>query len=151
MITKNQQPDFNPAMQKIGGRKNLDPKTHLRKVKRSVREYLDEINTNPIAELIKLARQKKTPIEIRAKCWAEVAKFAYPKLSTVALHHSGEVTHNHQIFKTIMNNPELAEMAERLALAAADARPALPKPSEVIDLDPIPDSVEEPGESPETE
>lgn len=131
---------FEAGHEKVGGKKSTKGPS-LRAIKGSVRQFLDEIDFSPIRELVLISRRKTTPLDLRIKALAEIAKYAHPKLSTVQLEHSGRVEHEHAILG-IMADPSMAELAEQLSLGItaklqAD-HPRLPAPSDVIELAPQP-------------
>jgi len=144
---------FAKGHKKLGGKKSLTPGTgaltrDIRKIKKDVRSYLDEVAVNPIAELLKLARRKATPVDVRAKIYVEICKFAYPRLSTVAVQHSGKLDHSHEHIQSIMLDPALAEAAEKLSLALTSQiqvaqPPRLPAAGDVFDVEPLPADVPE--------
>lgn len=51
------------------------------------RHKLEELGCDPIAEMVAIAKDENTPIEIRAKLLCELSSYCYPKLK--ATEHTG--------------------------------------------------------------
>jgi hypothetical protein len=64
------------------------PKGALNKRTRDVIDRLAALRCDPIAGMAKIAMDKKTPLEIRARMYSELAQYVAPKRK--ALEHSAQ-------------------------------------------------------------
>jgi len=134
--------------QKYGGT-NCGNKLTLRQLKMNVRALLEDLQVSPIQELLKIARKRDTPAELVIRCYTEIARFAYPRLSAVAV--SGELkgTFSHVVIQKIMSDPEHAQMADQLVFAMVEQENKLaiegpPLEIEAGESNPLIDSEDEP-------
>ena len=67
---------------KTGGRKRGTPNKRTQQVA----EVLRELHCNPIRGMAEIASNKRHPIELRAKMYAELAHYVYPKRKAVDMH-----------------------------------------------------------------
>ncbi|SRR6266567_7412227 len=81
---------FQKGRPKTGGRKQGSPHT---KITRDVIALLDELQCNPIEGLSRIALDEKVAIEVRAKCYSELAKYIHPQRK--AVEHSGTIRAEH--------------------------------------------------------
>lgn len=70
--------------QKTGGRVAGTPN----KATADLRERLSTLGCDPIEGLARIAGNSRTPVAVRARCFAELAQYVYPKRK--ALEHTGE-------------------------------------------------------------
>lgn len=76
-----------------------------------------EMNFDPLAYLLSVAKNRRLPHETRLKAAVEAVKYLYPRLSTKEVSKSVEVSVDIQTqLHTIMLNPELAAAADKLCL-----------------------------------
>lgn len=103
------------------------------------RQLLVDVNFDPLEGLLRVAKNRRVPLDLRIKAMAAAVPFVYPKLSTTVIH--AQVENNvtvTQIQQLAMADPELADAFEKISLAmSAAARRALPPP-DVIDVRPEP-------------
>jgi hypothetical protein len=59
------------------------------KITRDVAALLDSLNCNPLQGLATIATDSDVEIPIRARCYAELAKYVHPQLK--AIEHSGSI------------------------------------------------------------
>jgi hypothetical protein len=122
---------------------------HLRTIKGSVRDWLEERNLNPIMELARLARQAERlgSLDLAIRAWSEIAKFGFPRLSTVQVTATKTSHTSSTVMHSIMLDPTMAKASEALALGmAAEKRKQLQSPLPIdIEAQPLPltDSPEE--------
>ncbi len=64
---------------KTGGRKKGTPN----RATLMLNEKLDAMSCDPLLELAKIAMNEKNPIEIRVRCFSEIAAYVYPKRKPV--------------------------------------------------------------------
>jgi len=84
-------------------------------------EILEELKVDPLRELIRIARRRKTPLDLRIACWAHVIKYCHPALSTTHVTAKTETSINvaRQMTLVLERRPELADAMEKLALEMA--------------------------------
>src|SRR5262249_48447892 len=70
---------------KTGGRK----KGVKNKRNQAVAEMLAEMGCYPAQGLARIAQNPKFPVEIRAKCYADLMRYVHPQLSAVDQHVTG--------------------------------------------------------------
>lgn len=113
------------------GRRHLDAKA-----------IVEKAGVDPLEFLLRVVKNRRIPIESRIRAAQAAAIFVHPKLSsskvdiTAAIENRVEVTQIHML----MQDPELVEAAEKLALGLA----ALPQPTgdQLIDVVPEAESAE---------
>jgi hypothetical protein len=96
---------------------------------------------DPLQFLWWVLNNRRLPLDLRIKAASDLAPFVAPKLSAVAF--KAEVENRHVIeqqTRAIMANPELADAAERLALAmlppnVIDIRHRIPGPTSAEELE----------------
>ena len=81
---------FQKGRAKTGGKKPGSPHT---KITRDVIALLDELKCNPIEGLSRIALDEQVAIEVRAKCYSELAKYIHPQRK--AVEHSGTIRAEH--------------------------------------------------------
>jgi hypothetical protein len=67
------------GLRKTGGRKKGTPNHDTL----ALTAKLDAISCDPLMELAKIGMNKKNPIEIRVRCFSELASYMYPKRKPV--------------------------------------------------------------------
>jgi hypothetical protein len=67
------------GLPKTGGRQKGTPN----RVTLALVEELDAIGCDPLIELAKIAMNEKNPIEIRVRCFSEIAPYVYPRRKPV--------------------------------------------------------------------
>ena len=94
---------------------------------RTARQICEELGCDPVEALVRIARRRSTPLELRIDCLKSLLKFCWPALSTAQIdaHVRSEVLTKMQL-TAIMTKPELADAAEVIALA-------LVPPAETLD------------------
>jgi hypothetical protein len=86
---------------------------------------MQKFGYDPIEELVKLAQDPNASGETKYGVAGVLLPYMYPKLSSVMM--EAEVTTNDTVetqnyfMRRILENPELADAAQRISLAAADA------------------------------
>ena len=70
---------------KTGGRRKGTPNKRTQQVA----ELLLELDCDPIRGMAEIAANKRHPIELRAKMYAELAHYVHPKRKAVDVHHDG--------------------------------------------------------------
>ena len=70
---------------KTGGRRRGTPNKRTQQVA----ELLLELDCDPIRGMAEIAADKQHPIELRARMYAELAHYVYPKRKAVDMHHDG--------------------------------------------------------------
>lgn len=65
---------------KTGGRKPGS----INKLTQEARDRLDQLKCDPITGMARIAMDRKAPLELRGRMYAELAQYAYPKLRSVA-------------------------------------------------------------------
>jgi hypothetical protein len=120
------------------GRKPGRPAGALNRGRQSARDLMEKLHCDPLAALIKIARKKSTPLDLKIDCLKAAAKYCYPALTAAKIEASVEttITDLRQQIAVIASNPELQAAAERLALALAASTQEDP---ETIDVELIPD------------
>ncbi len=108
-----------PKPPNSGRRKGQTPKKLL-VLARDVALRLEELGCDPIEGLVKIANNKKADFGTRAKCFADLAQFVYPKRKSVE--HVGLVgdTVNIHIGASQSFEARIAGIRERLGIAASD-------------------------------
>jgi len=71
------------------GNPNGRPKGSISAKTKMVQTKLEELDYDPIASMVDLARDKETPVAVKAKLACELAGFVYPKRK--AVEHSGSI------------------------------------------------------------
>jgi hypothetical protein len=74
-------PQFQKGHARVGGRK----KGTKNKLTTAALERLSELNCDPLEGMAKIAADKKNPIELRARMYAELAQYVYPKRRSMEL------------------------------------------------------------------
>lgn len=84
-------------------------------------EVCASLNLDPLRELLKIARRRKTPLDLRVQAYAHTLKYIYPALSTVAVHSKNEVSVDvaRTMRVVLERRPELADSLERFAIELA--------------------------------
>ena len=67
------------GLPKTGGRQKGTPNRATLMLK----EKLDDLGCDPLVELAKIGMNPKIPIEIRVRCFIEIASYVYPKRKPV--------------------------------------------------------------------
>lgn len=98
---------FQKGHPKHGGKKSG---TH-NKITRDVAALLDKLNCNPLEGLATIAVDKDVEMPIRARCYAELAKYVHPQLK--AIEHSGTIR--------TPDDGQLGTAAERILRKLAEA------------------------------
>jgi hypothetical protein len=98
------------------GRKNL-----FRNSRAS--EICMELGLDPLRELLKIARRRKTPLDLKIQAWAHCLRYVHPSLSTTHIQARTEsvVTTSRQLTLVLEKRPDLAGALEALAIEMAIA------------------------------
>lgn len=70
-------------------------KGSLNRVNPSAAERLAELGCDPLQGMALIAANKKNPVEVRGRMYAELAKYRYPQLK--AIEHTGNVSGQVQV------------------------------------------------------
>ena len=86
-------------------------------------EICVELGIDPLREMLKIARRRKTPLELKIQAWAHCLKFVHPALTTMHVNAKTESTINvaRQMTLVLERKPELADAMEKLAIEMAVA------------------------------
>jgi len=98
----------------------------LRKsVRVAAKEAMQRFNYDPLDVLVQFAQDASTNNNIKLHIAETLLPYMYPKLSNIVV--EGEITTNTAaesqaaLLRRVLENPELADAAQRLSLAAAEA------------------------------
>lgn len=75
---------FEKGKEKTGGRKPGS----INKLNQLAKERLAQLNCDPLEGMALIAKDKKAPIELRGRMYAELAQYVHPKLR--AIEHTGK-------------------------------------------------------------
>jgi hypothetical protein len=124
---------FEKGHEKIGGRKLGRPKGAVGRRTQLARDLVEKLNFDPLEALLKLARNRRYSVELRAGWMRDCLPFIHAKLSTTFI--SGKVdttsTVTHQLLESAWKDPELAAAMQTLSLALS-----APREENVIDVEP---------------
>jgi len=92
-------------------------------VRIAAREAMQKFNYDPLETLVMFAQDQQTPRDDKLKIAETLLPYMYPKLSNITL--EGEVSTSNSenqasLLRRMLSNPELADAAQRLSLAAAE-------------------------------
>lgn len=96
-----------------------------RGVRVAAREAMQKHGYDPLEKLVLVAQDDATPPEAKLRIAETLLPYMYPKLSNVTI--EGELTANvsveaqAQLLKRMLEDPQLADAAQRLSIAAAEA------------------------------
>lgn len=96
-----------------------------RGVRIAAREAMQKFNYDPIEVLVMIAQDSNASLDTKKDVATTLLPYMYPKLSNVTL--EGEVTtttsaeSSANLLQRILSDPELADAAQRLSVAAANA------------------------------
>lgn len=94
-------------------------------VRIAAKEAMQRFNYDPLEVLVRFAQDAQTNNDTKMHIAETLLPYMYPKLSNVTV--EGEVTTNvtaesqAALLRRVLENPELADAAQRLSLAAAEA------------------------------
>jgi hypothetical protein len=118
--------------------RTLKQRKHLVLIKKSVREYLDSEQFNPVAELLLLENEARSlgNLDLAVKCIAELLRYSYPKLSTAEIHSTTKSVVEIDVLHGLMRDPVLAGACEKLALALAAQKRKQLQSAPIIEVEP---------------
>lgn len=96
-----------------------------RGVRVAAREAMQKFNYDPLESLVLFAQDPATNNDTKIEIAKTLIPYIYPKLSNVTV--EGEVVSNTTVemqtalLRRVLENPELADAAQRLSIAAAEA------------------------------
>lgn len=94
-------------------------------VRIAAREAMQRFAYDPLEVLVQYAQDSATSVDRKVEIAEYLLPYMYPKLSNVTL--EGEVTVSQTaeqqaaLLRRVLENPELADAAQRLSIAAAEA------------------------------
>lgn len=94
-------------------------------VRIAAKEAMQKFNYDPLDVLVQMAQEANASLDARKEIAMVLLPYMYPKLSNVTI--EGELTTNvsaesqASLLRRVLENPELADAAQRLSLAAAEA------------------------------
>lgn len=94
-------------------------------VRIAAKEAMQKFNYDPLDVLVQMAQEVTANLDVRKEIAMVLLPYMYPKLSNVTI--EGELTTNvsaesqASLLRRVLENPELADAAQRLSLAAAEA------------------------------
>ena len=94
-------------------------------VRLAAREAMQRLNYDPLETLVLVAQDQNTNNDTKLRIAETLLPFMYPKLSNVTV--EGEITSNTtadaqaNLLRRVLDDPELADAAQKLSLAAASA------------------------------
>ena len=94
-------------------------------VRVAAREAMQRFNYDPLEVLVQFAQDLNTPNNVKSEIAQILLPYMYPKLSNITV--DGELTTNqivdnqNALLQRILSNPDLADAAQRLSIAAAEA------------------------------
>jgi hypothetical protein len=98
----------------------------LRKTVRvAAKEAMQKFNYDPLEVLVQMAQEQGANNDTKKEIAMILLPYMYPKLSNITI--EGEITTNTTaesqaaLLRRVLENPELADAAQRLSLAAAEA------------------------------
>jgi hypothetical protein len=98
----------------------------LRKTVRvAAKEAMQKFNYDPLEVLVQMAQEQGANNDTKKEIAMILLPYLYPKLSNITV--EGEITTNTTaesqaaLLRRVLENPELADAAQRLSLAAAEA------------------------------
>jgi hypothetical protein len=98
------------------------PKGSVGRLTTVARELMVKTNFDPLEALLRIAKNRRTPLELRIKAAAAAVPFLYPKLSTTFIHSRREADISiTQVQQMAFENPLVAEAMERISLAISQA------------------------------
>jgi hypothetical protein len=98
---------------------------YRRSVRIAAREAMQKFNYDPLDVLVQFAQLETTNQDTKLEIAQTLLPYMYPKLSNVTM--DAEVSVNERsdnqaaLLRRILENPELADAAQRLSIAAAEA------------------------------
>lgn len=96
-----------------------------RSVRVAAKEAMQRFNYDPLEVLVMHAQSANTPNDTKMKIAETLLPYMYPKLSNIVV--EGEIVNNSvaesqsALLRRVLANPELADAAQRLSLAAAES------------------------------
>jgi len=94
-------------------------------VRIAAKEAMQRFNYDPLEVLVRFAQDPATHNETKLKIAETLLPFMYPKLSNVTVEGELQTTSTAEVqasmLRRILENPELADAAQRLSIAAAEA------------------------------
>ncbi len=94
-------------------------------VRIAAKEAMQKFGYDPLEVMVACAQASDTTPDTRLKIAETLLPYMYPKLSNVTLEAEVSVGVNEQsqadLFRRVMESPELADAAQKLSLAAAEA------------------------------
>lgn len=96
-----------------------------RNVRLAAKETMQRFNYDPLEVLVMFAQDAQTNNENKLRIAETLLPYLYPKLSNITV--EGEIVSNvtaesqAALLRRVLENPELADAAQRLSLAAAEA------------------------------
>jgi hypothetical protein len=94
-------------------------------VRIAAREVMQKLGYDPLESLVKFAMDAATNNDVKLHVAETLLPFMYPRLSNVTV--DGEVTSTitadtqASLLRKLLENPELADAAQRLSIAAAES------------------------------
>lgn len=94
-------------------------------VRIAAKEAMQKFNYDPLEVLVRFAQDAQTNNDTKMHIAETLLPYMYPKLSNVTV--DGEIVTNSTaesqaaLLRRVLENPELADAAQRLSLAAAEA------------------------------
>lgn len=94
-------------------------------VKLMAREATQAFGYDPLEVLVHTAQDSNSSVITKTEIAMFLMPYVYPKLSSVMLEGEVEITNTSEqqanLMRRILENPELADAAQRLSIAAAEA------------------------------
>jgi hypothetical protein len=114
------------------GRKLGRPQGSIGRRAQVAKDLVARLNFDPLENLLKIARKKRNPLDIRVDAMKAACKFVHPVLSTQHILAQADVNlgMTARIASAVLASPELSAMAETLSIAlatAGDAVEAIPE------------------------
>ena len=94
-------------------------------VRVAAKEAMQKFNYDPLEVLVQMAQEQGANNDTKKEIAMILLPYMYPKLSNITI--EGEITTNTTaesqaaLLRRVLENPELADAAQRLSLAAAEA------------------------------
>lgn len=89
-VAKNSHRGGSKPGERRGGRQKGTPN----KVTGEIKDQLATLGFDPITAMVKIAKNGKNPVEVRARMCSELAQYIAPKRK--AIEHSGSIENNHE-------------------------------------------------------
>ena len=96
-----------------------------RGVRIAAKEAMQKFNYDPLDVLVQMAQEQAASNDVKKEIAMVLLPYMYPKLSNITV--EGEIVSNVSVesqaalLRRVLANPELADAAQRLSLAAAEA------------------------------